>query len=70
MKRYNIPTAQYSNFKDYNLAKSYVEEVYHKIVIKASGLAAGKGVILPQTKEEGLEALKEIMLDRVYGDAG
>lgn len=70
MGKYNIPTAEYRNFTDYELAKSYVQEVDHRIVIKASGLAAGKGVVLPETKEEGLKALKEIMLDKVYGTAG
>ncbi|PGG97255.1 phosphoribosylamine-glycine ligase [Polytolypa hystricis UAMH7299] len=70
MKRHNIPTAEYENFTDYNAAKNYLDSVKHDIVIKASGLAAGKGVIIPQTKEEAQQALKEIMLDRQFGEAG
>jgi len=71
MSRYNIPTAQYQNFDNYDAAKHYVnDQVGHKIVIKASGLAAGKGVILPQSKSEALDALKEIMLDQKYDPAG
>lgn len=70
MARHNIPTAAYGNFSDYAAAKAYLESVNHKAVIKASGLAAGKGVIIPETKEEGLAALKEIMEDKIFGEAG
>lgn len=42
----------------------------YKVVVKASGIAAGKGVILPETTEEALEAVKEVMLDKAFGDAG
>lgn len=70
MKRHNIPTAAYENFSDYKEALKYLEKVNHNVVIKASGLAAGKGVILPATKEEAQTALKEIMLDREFGSAG
>jgi phosphoribosylamine--glycine ligase/phosphoribosylformylglycinamidine cyclo-ligase len=48
----------------------YVDSVSHNIVIKASGLAAGKGVILPNTKDEAKVALKEIMVDGIFGSAG
>lgn len=70
MQRHNIPTAKYGNFTDYKEASKYLDAADYDVVIKASGLAAGKGVIIPQTKEEAHQALKEIMLDRQFGDAG
>jgi phosphoribosylamine--glycine ligase/phosphoribosylformylglycinamidine cyclo-ligase len=70
MARHGIPTAEYQNFTDYESAKEYVKSISRKVVIKASGLAAGKGVVLPETPEETLEALKNIMLDRKFGAAG
>ncbi|KAI9674051.1 MAG: hypothetical protein M1829_003894 [Trizodia sp. TS-e1964] len=70
MARHGIPTAKYRNFTDFGSAKAYLESISHRVVIKASGLAAGKGVILPETPEEALEALKDIMLNRKFGVAG
>jgi phosphoribosylamine--glycine ligase/phosphoribosylformylglycinamidine cyclo-ligase len=70
MKKYNVPTAAYENFSDYDKATAYLDSINHDIVIKATGLAAGKGVILPETKEEAKAALKEIMVDKAFGDAG
>lgn len=70
MKKHNIPTAAYENFSDYESAKKYVDSVQHDVVIKATGLAAGKGVIIPQTKEEAHQALSEIMCDKSFGSAG
>lgn len=70
MKKHNIPTAAYENFSDYQKAKDYLNTISHNVVIKASGLAAGKGVIIPQSKEEAHAALKDIMLDREFGAAG
>jgi phosphoribosylamine--glycine ligase/phosphoribosylformylglycinamidine cyclo-ligase len=70
MKRHNIPTAAYENFSAYNDAKAYLDTISHTVVIKASGLAAGKGVIIPQSKEEAHAALKDIMLDKEFGTAG
>lgn len=70
MKEYNIPTAAYENFSDYDAATKYLDTIDHPVVIKADGLAAGKGVIIPQTKEEAHAALKDIMLTREFGDAG
>ncbi|PON25994.1 hypothetical protein TGAM01_v204938 [Trichoderma gamsii] len=70
MKKYNIPTAAYENFSDYNQAIAYIDSISHDVVIKATGLAAGKGVIIPQTKQEAKDALKEIMVDKAFGDAG
>lgn len=70
MKKYNVKTAAYETFTNYEDAKNYVENGVFPIVIKASGLAAGKGVIIAQTLEEAINALKEIMLDKVFGDSG
>ncbi|KAI8377475.1 phosphoribosylglycinamide synthetase [Radiomyces spectabilis] len=70
MKKHNIPTAAYENFTDFEKAKAYVESVDHQVVLKASGLAAGKGVLIPTTKEEAIAGLKSIMVDREFGAAG
>ncbi|RFU30618.1 hypothetical protein B7463_g5720, partial [Scytalidium lignicola] len=70
MKKYNIPTAAYENFSNYEEASKYLDSVKHNVVIKASGLAAGKGVIIPTSNEEAQTALKEIMLDKEFGSAG
>lgn len=70
MRRRNIPTADYRNFDRYEEAKEYLDSISYNVVIKASGLAAGKGVILPQDKQEAHDALREIMLDKEFGAAG
>jgi phosphoribosylamine--glycine ligase/phosphoribosylformylglycinamidine cyclo-ligase len=70
MKRHGIATAIYQNFTEYDEARKYLDEVEHKVVIKASGLAAGKGVIIPQSKEEARAALEEVMLQKEFGTAG
>ena len=70
MKRHRIPTAGYQNFSEYEAARKYLDSISYDVVIKASGLAAGKGVIIPTTKEEAQKALRDIMLDRQFGDAG
>ncbi|KAF4582952.1 Phosphoribosylglycinamide synthetase [Ophiocordyceps camponoti-floridani] len=70
MKQYNIPTAGYQNFSNYAEAVAYIDSIHHDVVIKASGLAAGKGVILPQSKEEAKDALRRIMVDKEFGPAG
>lgn len=70
MKKYNIPTARYENFDDYEAAKKHLDSIDYTVVIKADGLAAGKGVIIPQTKEEAQAALKDIMLTKEFGAAG
>ena len=70
MARYNIPTARYKNFSNYKKASRHIQEVDYDVVIKATGLAAGKGVILPSSKEEAQAALNEIMVNREFGDAG
>ena len=65
-----IPTADYQSFTDYQAAVAYLEEKGAPIVIKADGLAAGKGVTVALTLEEALEALKEMMTDLKFGDSG
>lgn len=70
MKRHNIPTAVYENFYEYEPARKYLDSVDHTVVIKADGLAGGKGVIIPESKEEAHQALREMMLDHQYGEAG
>lgn len=70
MSRNRIRTAKYSNFTKFEEAKAYLQSINHRVVVKASGLAAGKGVIIPQNKEESIEAAKEIMCDKSFGAAG
>lgn len=69
MQKYNIPTAVYQTFQDYGAAKAYIENTGAPIVIKADGLAAGKGVVVAMTEQEALAALKEMMLDEKFGEA-
>lgn len=69
-KRHSIPTAEYETFTSYTLAAEYVMLKGTPIVIKADGLAAGKGVLLCNTHEEAVAALHQIMRDRAFGDAG
>ncbi|KHJ31492.1 putative phosphoribosylformylglycinamidine cyclo-ligase [Erysiphe necator] len=70
MKRHNIPTARYKNFSNFDEAKKYLETVTYNVVIKASGLAGGKGVIIPNSKSEACTALEKIMLHEEFGSAG
>jgi len=70
MARHNIPTAKYATFSNYDEAVRYLEAVDYPIVIKASGLAAGKGVILPETMDEAKSTLEEILVKKVFGEAG
>ena len=70
MKKYNIPTAAYENFTDMEKALEYLQTAKMPIVVKASGLALGKGVIICQTKEEAEDAVKEMMADGKFGAAG
>ena len=70
MKKYNIPTAAYENFTDMNKALEYLQTAKMPIVVKASGLALGKGVIICQNKEEAEDAVKEMMADGKFGAAG
>lgn len=70
MREAGIPTAEFQIFTEYVAARAYVREKGAPIVVKASGLALGKGVYVCQTIEEGEQALKEIMMDRILKDAG
>lgn len=71
MKKYNIPTASYEVFTEYDKALSYIKEMdKYPAVIKAEGLALGKGVIIAKDFKEAEEGLKEIMLDKVFGNSG
>lgn len=70
MKKYNIPTAAYESFTQYEDALAYVRAQGAPIVIKADGLAAGKGVVVAFTLEEAEKALKDIMQDQIFGTSG
>ena len=70
MKKYNIPTAAYENFDNADDALKYLETAKMPIVLKADGLALGKGVLICNTLEEAREGVKSIMLDKQFGNAG
>ncbi len=70
MKKYNIPTAEYKSFSNLDDAEKWINTVDPPFVVKADGLAAGKGVIICQTIDEGKSALKSIMVDKAFGEAG
>ncbi|MBR5596130.1 MAG: phosphoribosylamine--glycine ligase [Lachnospiraceae bacterium] len=70
MKKYNIPTAAYENFDDADAAIEYIKKGKFPIVLKADGLALGKGVLICNTLEEALDGVKSIMLDKQFGAAG
>lgn len=70
MKKYHIPTAAYENFTDAEKAMAYLETANFPIVLKADGLALGKGVLICNSLEEAKAGVKEIMLDKHFGNAG
>ena len=70
MKKYNIPTAGYENFDNAEEALAYLETAKFPIVLKADGLALGKGVLICNTLEEAKDGVKTIMLDKKFGDSG
>ena len=70
MKKYNIPTAAYENFDDPDAAIEYIKKGNFPVVLKADGLALGKGVLICNTLEEALDGVKSIMLDKQFGTAG
>ena len=70
MKKYGIPTAQYEVFSDITAALSYLETAPIPTVIKADGLALGKGVIIAMTRDEAKEAVRSMMEDKVFGESG
>jgi len=70
MKKYGIPTADYRVFDDADAAVAYLESARYPIVVKADGLALGKGVIIAQSYDEAVRAVREMMTDKVFGSAG
>lgn len=70
MKKYGVKTAEYELFTDYNKANEYLDKCSYPIVIKASGLALGKGVLICQDKQEAKNALEDIMVKKIFKDAG
>lgn len=70
MRRNNIPTASFEIFEDPEKAIAYVNSINHPVVIKADGLAAGKGVIVCNSNEEAISAIKTILVKKTFGDAG
>ncbi len=70
LKKYNIPSAEYAAFENADKAKAYLKEKGAPIVIKADGLAAGKGVVVAETIEEAEKAIDEMILDKRFGESG
>ena len=70
MKKYNIPTAQYEVFSDMNEALTYLDTAPIPTVIKADGLALGKGVIIAMTRDEAKDAVRSMMEDKIFGESG
>ena len=70
MKKYCIPTASYEVFEDYKEAMAYIRRHGAPIVVKADGLAAGKGVMICKTVEEAIQSVERIMLEKIFGEAG
>ena len=70
MKKYNIPTASYETFDSSSKALEYLKDSKYPIVLKADGLALGKGVLICKTHEEAINGVKEIMEDKKFGSAG
>lgn len=70
MKKYGVKTARYAHFSDIAAAKEYIEDHSYPLVIKASGLAAGKGVLICHSYDEALQALDELMVKKKMGSAG
>lgn len=70
MIRHDIPTAKYKEYTNIDIAISEIDSFGYPLVIKADGLAAGKGVVIPQNREEAISTLKEMMSDKKFGSAG
>ena len=70
MQKYNIPTAQYAVHSQVEEAKAYADTLGYPCVVKADGLAAGKGVIICQDAEEASRAIEDMLIDNAFGDAG
>lgn len=70
MIRHNLPTAKYKEYTDLDKAIEEIDEFGYPVVIKADGLAAGKGVVIPENREDAIETLKEMMSEHKFGNAG
>ena len=70
MVKYDVPTAAYGTFSDFEEAKAYIEKQGAPIVVKADGLALGKGVVVAETVEQAVEAAHDMLLDNKFGDSG
>lgn len=72
MSRHNIPTAKFRTFSSSQIdeAIDHVRTCGYRVVLKASGLAAGKGVLIPESTDEAIQGLQQIMIDNVFGAAG
>ena len=70
MIKYGVPTAAYGTFSDFEEAKAYIEKQGAPIVVKADGLALGKGVVVAETVEQAVEAAHDMLLDNKFGDSG
>ena len=70
MKKYGIPTAEYEVFTDLDAALAFVDSHDAPLVIKADGLALGKGVIIAETKDDAKEAVRSMMEDKIFGESG
>ena len=70
MSRHHIPTAAYQSFTDQNLAIAYIKQQGAPIVVKADGLAAGKGVVVAQSEQEAINAVEDMLSGNAFGDAG
>jgi phosphoribosylamine--glycine ligase len=68
--KYGIPTAAYASFDNYSAARQYIEDIDYPTVVKADGLAAGKGVIICDSNQDAVEALESIFKDQAFGEAG
>ena len=68
--KYDIPTSEYKSFEDFDSSVNYLDEISYPTVVKADGLAAGKGVIICENKESAIEALNSIFKDKAFGKAG
>lgn len=70
MRKHNLPTAKFETFSDYEMAKKYVSDQMLPVVVKASGLALGKGVIICETREQAYETLENIFVKKIFGESG
>ncbi len=70
MKKYNIPTAEYEVFDEMNAALEYIENAPIPTVIKADGLALGKGVVIAETRDDAKNAIRSMMADKIFGESG